>query len=259
MSSGSGEMEGVKPFWITAFLDSAPSHHEAGVAFWSRLTSYDVSAVRGDLAEFATLLPPDGDAFLRVQRLGDGPDRIHLDLHVADPRAAADAAVALGATEVADHGYVVLRSPGGFEFCFVSHPAERVPAPTGWPGGHASRADQVCLDIPAAHFEGECAFWAGVTGWERRRSSVSEEFASLARPDGQPVRILFQRLGADDGGTTTRAHLDWAATDRAAETERHVAAGATVEAVRSHWTVLADPVGRRYCITDRNPETGVPG
>lgn len=248
----------MQPFWIAAFLDFAPSHHEAGVAFWSRLTSYDVSPVRGDLGKFATLLPPDGDAFLRVQRLDEGDDRIHLDLHVADPRSAADDAVAWGATEVADHGYVVLRSPGGFEFCFVSHPAERVPAPSAWPGGHTSRADQVCLDVPADHFESECAFWAEVTGWEPRRSSVSPEFGSLVRPDGHPVRILFQRLGADDGGTTTRAHLDWATTDRPAEVARHVALGATVEAERPVWTVLVDATGRRYCVTDRDPVTGLP-
>ncbi len=249
-------------FWMTAFLDFSPAHHEEGVAFWSALTSYDVSPVRGDAGEFATLQPPDGDGYLRAQRLGDGPDRVHLDLHVPDPRAAADDALVLGASEIADQaewGYVVLRSPGGFVFCFVSHDAGTVPAPTTWPGGHSSRADQVCLDIPHDSYDTETAFWAGVTGWERRRSSVSDEFTSLLRPAGQPVRILLQRLGADDGGTATRAHLDWAATDRAAETERHVALGATVEVVQPQWTVLVDPVGRRYCITDRNPETGVPG
>ena len=74
-------------------------------------------------------MPDDGDAFLRVQRLEDGADRIHLDLHVEAPREAADRAVALGATEVADHGYVVLTSPGGFAFCFVPHP-RREPSPT---------------------------------------------------------------------------------------------------------------------------------
>ena len=97
-------------------------------------------------------MPPAGDDFLRVQRLEQGPSRIHLDLHVTDAGAAAERAVALGARVVdrPEQGYVVLESPGGFTFCFVHHPASRRPRPTAWPGGHTSLVDQVCLDIPAA-------------------------------------------------------------------------------------------------------------
>ena len=29
------------------------------------------------------------------------------------------------------------------------------------------------------------------------------------------------------------------------------------EVVHGHWTVLVDPVGRRYCVTDRDPSTGL--
>lgn len=249
----------MSPFWITAFLDFSADGFDDGLRFWSALTTYDVSPRRGKVGEFATLVPRDGDAFLRVQRLRDGEDRIHLDLHVSDPRSAADRAVGLGATEVADladDGYVVMRSPGGFELCFVDHPASVRPAPTAWPGGHSSLADQVCIDIPASSYDSERAFWRDLTGWEQRESSVSPEFSSLVRPEGQPVRLLLQRLGEQSG--TVRAHLDWATTDRPAETDRHVAVGATVQEVREHWTVLTDPLGRRYCITDRDPETGVP-
>lgn len=252
-------VERVSPFWITAFLDYSADGFDDGLRFWSTLTAYDVSPRRGEVDEFATLVPRDGDAFLRVQRLGGGGDRIHLDLHVSDPRAAADRAVGLGATEVADladDGYVVMRSPGGFDFCFVDHPAGVRPAPSTWSGGHSSLADQVCLDIPASSYDSERAFWRDITGWEERTSSVSTDFASLLRPEGQPVRLLLQRLGEQAG--PVRAHLDWATTDRPAETERHVAVGATVEDVRQFWTVLTDPLGRRYCITDRDPETGVP-
>lgn len=244
---------------MTAFLDLSSDHHAEGASFWSALTGYDTSPVRGTAGEFATLDPPDGDAFLRVQRLHDGVDRIHLDLHVADPRAAADHAVRLGAREVADHtedGYVVLTSPGGFEFCFVGHRESARPRPTTWPTGHDSLLDQVCVDVPHEHFEAERAFWAALTGWPERSSAVSTDFCSLERADGVPLRLLFQRLGADDGGDRTRAHLDWATTDRAAETERHVALGAVVRDVRPLWTVLSDPLGRVYCITDRHPVTG---
>jgi len=247
----------VPPVWITAFLDFAAAHFAEGVRFWSEVTEYDVSHRRGDAGEFATLVPGDGDAFLRVQRLETGADRIHLDLHVDAPRVAADRAVALGATELADHGYVVLRSPGSFTFCYVPHPAANRPRPTIWPDGHSSLVDQVCLDIPAASYDRESRFWRELTGWEPRASAVSEEFHSLQRPAGQPFRVLLQRLGEEVGDV--RAHLDWATSDRAAETARHVALGATVEGAHRAWTVLVDPVGRRYCLTDRHPETGMLG
>ncbi len=245
----------VSPTWISAFLDFAPDGFDEGVRFWSEATEYDVSPRRGDADEFATLVPEDGDAFLRVQRLGQGPDRIHLDLHVADPRAAADQAAGLGAQVIADHGYVVLQSPGGFPFCFVPHPGANRPRPTTWPGGHSSLVDQVCLDIPASSYERESEFWRDLTGWEERRSAVSTDFHPLLRPDGHPLRLLLQRLGEQTG--TTRAHLDWSATDRAAETARHQELGARIMDTQAVWTVLTDPVGRIYCITDRDPETGM--
>lgn len=245
----------MQPVWITAFLDFAPERFEEGVRFWSAATEYDLSTRRGHTDELATLVPPDGDAFLRVQRLATGSDRIHLDLHVGAPRAAADRAVALGATEIADLGYVVLRSPGDFVFCFVAHPAANRPRPTTWPGGHRSFVDQVCLDIPAASYDRERAFWRDLTGWEERGSAVSRDFHPLVRPAGHPVRLLLQRLGEQTG--EVRAHLDWATTDRGAETDRHVALGASVVATHRHWTVLADPNGRDYCVTDRDPATGL--
>jgi hypothetical protein len=248
----------VPPTWITAFLDFSPDTFEAGVRFWSEVTTYAVSPGRGAAGEFATLEPGDGDAFLRLQRLETGADRIHLDLHVADPRAAADEAIALGATEVASDGYVVLRSPGGFTFCTVAESSAtlRRPRPSTWPDGHSSLLDQVCIDIPSASYEVECAFWRDLTGWELRGSEESE-FRSLRRPPDQPIRLLLQRLDEETG--EVRAHLDWAATERQAETDRHVSVGATIVDVRDGWTVLAAPAGRRYCVTDRDPETGMLG
>jgi hypothetical protein len=247
----------VSPGWITAFLDFAPDSHDAGVRFWSAVTGYAVSLTRGDTDEFASLVPADGDPFLKVQRLAEGSDRIHLDLHVDDPRAAADRAAGLGATVVDDRGYVVLLSPGGLAFCFVPHPTAVRPRPTTWPGGQSSLADQVCIDVPASSYERESDFWRDLTGWEPRASPVSTDFRSLSRPEGQPFRLLLQRLGEETG--RTRAHLDWATTDRDAETDRHVALGARVVDVRQVWTVLADPAGRPYCLTDRDPATGMLG
>ena len=54
------------------------------MAFWREVTGSELSPLRGAAGEFATLLPADGDAYLRVQRVADGPGGHHLDLHV-DP------------------------------------------------------------------------------------------------------------------------------------------------------------------------------
>jgi hypothetical protein len=248
-------MSATHPFWTSVFVDLAREAPESTVAFWSGVTGYRPSPWRGEDGELATLLPPSGDDHLRVQRLRAGPSRLHLDLHVGDPAAAAEEAVRLGARVVAERGYVVMDSPGGFAFCFVTHPAS-TPAPAAtWPGGHESVVDQVCLDIPSSSYDAECDFWRRLTGWEPRVSADRAEFRRLVRPPGQPLQLLLQRLGEVDG--PVRAHLDLATTDRAAETERHVALGAGVREVTGGWTVLADPAGSAYCITDRTPGTRV--
>lgn len=247
----------MTPFWVSAFLDLAADDLERGLAFWSAVTSYDVSPRRGATDEFATLVPPDGDDFLRVQRRDEGPSRIHLDLHVTEPGAATERAEALGAHVVhrSEHGYVVLTSPAGLTFCFVSHPSRTRPRPAAWPDGGTSLVGQICLDVAAPDHDREWAFWRDVTGWELRATAF-EELHALVRPEGQPLRFLLQRTD-DAPGTPPRLHLDIATSDRAAETERHVGLGARVRSTHDRWTVLADPGGSAYCLTDRDPETGL--
>ncbi len=154
------------------------------MAFWREVTGSGLSPFRGAAGEFATLLPPDGDACLRVQRTADGSGGCHLDLH-ADPAAgtldqAADRAVYLGATvRHASEGLVIAGSPGGFTFCLVRwHGESAVPRSASLDSGGASRADQLCLDIPPDAFERECAFWAALTGWELQPGRTSPDFHS---------------------------------------------------------------------------------
>ncbi|MGB0099508.1 MAG: VOC family protein [Nocardioides sp.] len=242
----------ASPFWVSAFLDLAAGDLERGSAFWAAVTGFDRSAWRGDHDEFATLVPPSGDDYLRVQGLTEGSGRVHLDLHVADPGQAADAALVLGGEVLVRHdaGYVVLISPGGLVFCFVSHGGSRRPAPATWTGGHRSQVDQVCLDVPPAAYEAELRFWRELTGWDV--TPVDEpEFERLAAPAEQPLRWLVQRL--DDEQPAVAAHLDLATDDRDAEVARHVALGARVVARHDWWTVLTDPVGTTYCVTRRSP------
>ena len=236
-------------FWMSAFLDVPAADFDASVAFWSAVSGHASSARRGADEEFVTLVPPEGDDHLRMQRVGDGAPRIHLDLHVPDPRVAADRAATLGAIEVADQGYVVMHSPGGLTFCLVSHPASVSAPPARWPGGIRSVIDQVCLDIPRDRFEDESGFWESLLAWPRAGSSYAE-FERLVRPEGQALRVLLQRVGDED---PVRAHLDLATTLRDREVLRHVGLGARVVDEHDAWTVLADPSGMAYCLTDRSP------
>lgn len=251
----------VRPHWLSVFLDLAPEEHAAGQAFWSAVTGWAVSPARGSAGEFTTLVPSGGDDHARVQRLGAGPSRVHLDVHVAAPGAAAEVAVGLGARVVdrPAEGYAVLTSPGGLTLCLVAHPSSRPAPATRWPAPHAgaSLLDQVCLDLPVAAAEAETAFWRDLLGWEPTPSTRYAELTTLRPPAGSPVlglQLLLQRT--DDADGPVRAHLDLACTDRAAETARHLALGARLVERRPHWTVLRPSPGAgeaAYCLTDRPP------
>ena len=71
-----------------------------------------------------------------------------------------------------------------------------------------------------------------------------------------PVRLLLQRRDSAGQHDRVRAHVDFACTDRQRLAEVHAAAGARVRSVFPHWTAMADPTGRPYCLTMRDPETG---
>ena len=247
--------------WVTIFLDFPADAFEPGVAFWREATGSGLSPLRGASGEFATLLPATGDACLRVQRVGAGPGGLHLDLHVdvetESLPAAAGRAEDLGANlRHAEDGLVVADSPGGFTFCLVEWEGESaVPEPVELGSGGASRADQICLDIPAAGYERECSFWAALTGVPPR-GGARPEFTVMPRPEGIPVRLLLQRREDAAPGDGVTGHVDFACADRRRLADAHVAAGARVLSKFPHWIVLADPVGRVYCLTGRDPRTG---
>ncbi len=240
--------------WITAFLDTPPAVSPDVERFWLAATDTKLSTRRGANQQFATLLPSDGDAFLRTQVIESKTAGVHLDLHVPNLSETAGHASSLDAKVVADHRtLVLLQSPGGLPFFLVAHDGEHVrPRPVTWPRGHHSLTDQVCLDIPANVFEREADFWSALTGWRRRRGG-RPEFDYLERPATMPLRLLMQRVGQSG---PVRAHLDMACDDVPAETERHEALGATVTRRTNSWTTLRDPAQREYCITSRDPWSG---
>jgi predicted enzyme related to lactoylglutathione lyase len=234
--------------WAWLFLDTPRADAERSWAFWSAVTGWPVSPTRGEHDEFATLLPSRGDAWVKLQAVAEGAGGIHLDLDVDDVHAAATEAERLGASRIGAIGdtVVVLRSPGGFVLCLTTWHGDAVQVRDG----AADLVDQVCLDCPQDVHDAEVAFWTALTGW--RWADVDEpELSVLRRPAGIPFRLLFQ--GLDEPTGPVRAHADLACADRAATLARHLAAGARVVTVREQWTVMADPVGRVYCLTDRSP------
>jgi hypothetical protein len=236
--------------WMYVFLDTPTPDAAQSWAYWAAVTGSTLSPVRGERGQFATLVPARGDAWLKVQAVDQGPGGVHLDLDTDDRAALATRALGLGATVQATyHDVVVLRSPAGIVFCATVGETGSADRQVG------ALADQACLDIPPAQFVAEVVFWRDLTGWVASEISDADEFVSLRRPVDMPVRVLLQRR---DDDTPASAHVDFATQDRAAETERHVRAGAVVVSVNAQWTVMRDPVGRIYCLTDRDPATGTP-
>lgn len=248
--------------WVHLFLDRPRERVDAAAGFWSAVTGTTVSSWRAGHT-FASFVPGDGDGYLRIQAV-DGPTPrggAHVDLEVDDVPMECARAVGLGAAAVTvDDGLAVLRSPAGLAFCLTRWTgATTRPRPVGSP---TTRVDQLTLDIPAKSYAAEAGFWTALTGWARQRGSLAE--FEVLRPDrwgdgsprALPARLLLQRTGSGHAGM----HLDLSATGRLATTGAHEALGATVVDVRPAWTVLRDPIGGIYCVTDRDPLTGsLPG
>ena len=239
-------MSAASPAWIQVFLDVPATDLEPAVAFWSSVTGWQASERRGEDGQFLTLLPPAGSAYVKMQAV-DGPPGLHLDLDSADRAASVARADELGATPAwTYHDVEVVRSPGGFTFCHTVVDGTPALVRDG-----STVLDQVCLDVPAAHWDTEVAFWAALTGREPQVGALPQ-FVRLV--EDRRLRLLLQRLDEPDG--PVRAHPDLATADRAAETDRHVALGAVVRGVHDFWTVLTAPGGQVYCLTDRDPATG---
>jgi predicted enzyme related to lactoylglutathione lyase len=104
-------------------------------------------------------------------------------------------------------------------------------------------------------------FWAASLGWEVGDVDEEDAFVSPAgTQDDTPWQgLLFQKV-PEGKVVKNRLHLDLRPEDSmAAEVERSVALGATVQArvdvEGSFWTVMLDPEGNEFCIL-RGPQDG---
>src|SRR5258706_309296 len=105
--------------WVFAFIDRPAEGFEAASAFWSTVLKWTVSSRRGDHDEVATLLPPDGDAYVKLQAVGAGGG-MHLDLACSDRTLVRAWHEKNGATVVAEHPlWTVMRDPAGGVYCLT--------------------------------------------------------------------------------------------------------------------------------------------
>jgi Glyoxalase-like domain len=103
-------------------IDVPPAEHDRELEFWS-------AAVGQELAQGVKYPEYHGAALhgqelgLLVQRLGDGPGRVHLDIHTDDLAAEVARLEELGAERVQlVHAWWIMRDPAGMLFCVVPEP-----------------------------------------------------------------------------------------------------------------------------------------
>ena len=103
-------------------IDVPKADHDRELAFWSGATGQRLVRFErrpeyhgGDL--------PGNDLGLLVQRLGDGPAGVHLDIHTDDPAAEMARLEKLGAELVTQvDAWWIMRDPAGLVFCVIPEP-----------------------------------------------------------------------------------------------------------------------------------------
>jgi catechol 2,3-dioxygenase-like lactoylglutathione lyase family enzyme len=112
---------------------------------------------------------------------------------------------------------------------------------------HRSRLIALGIDVPAADFEAQTAFWAGALGAEPE-ADEDGTYQDLGRHGG--LLLFTQRLGDGDA----RVHLDIETDDVEAEVARLETLGASRLRQVSSWWILRDPAGLEFCIVP--PQSG---
>jgi hypothetical protein len=142
--------------WVTVFLDVPAERQTETEQLWCQRAKATLSARRGPSGEYATFLPPDGDPYLRIQRVRDGAGGVHIDLHTDDLDILLNRALQLGAEPTrTDIPRLCLRSPAGAPFCIVAWHGEQI-----LPSQRPIR--QVDLHAPGHLVELESQFWAAL-------------------------------------------------------------------------------------------------
>jgi hypothetical protein len=100
-------------------MDAPADRHDAEVAFWQAATGRQLKPLEKH-PEYHGGRLDGGHMALLVQRLDDGPARVHVDIHTDDVTAEVARLEALGAERVRQVDFWwVMRDPAGLVFCVV--------------------------------------------------------------------------------------------------------------------------------------------
>ena len=191
----------------------------------------------GDGQEIAFQLAPD---HVPPQWPGqERPQQFHLDLQVADPQAAAERAVALGATRLATGAsWITLADPAGHPFDLCQKDGV----------GPVMELFAVTIDAPDA--SALARFYGALLGME-----VTHDGPEGALLSGGGKSVMFQQVGEytppqwPDPAHPQQAHLDIGVEDIDAAEARALELGATrLGRGGGDFRVYADPAGHPFCL-----------
>jgi catechol-2,3-dioxygenase len=219
---------------------------DALASFYAELTGWEI--IRKD-SDWIVIRTPDG----REVAFQEAPDHVapqwpgqerpqqfHLDLQVADHEAAAERAVALGATRLADGpSWITLADPAGHPFDLCQK------------DGVGPVMDLFAVTIDAPDASALAHFYAELLGME-----VTYEGPEGALVTGGGQSVMFQQVSGynppawPNPERPQQAHLDLIVEDLDAGEARAVELGATrLPQEDESFRVFADPAGHPFCLT----------
>ena len=227
-----------------AALDTRDIHGLA--SFYAMLTGWDIVETDSD---WIVIQAADGQQ-VAFQLADDHiapdwpgqklPQQVHLDLQIADIEAAAERAVELGATRLADGAnWITLADPSGHPFDLCQ--ADGV--------GPAMNLFAVTVDAPDA--AALARFYADLMGME-----VTYDGPEGSLIAGAGKSVMFQQVSEytppawPDPARPQQAHLDIEIDDLDAGEARALELGATrLDGGGETYRVFADPAGHPFCLT----------
>jgi hypothetical protein len=104
-------------------IDVPPADHDRELQFWGAAIGQPLTR-SGGYPEYHGAALRGQDIGLLIQRLGDGPGRVHVDIHTDDLAAEVARLEGLGAERVGQaHSWWIMRDPAGLLFCVIPEPA----------------------------------------------------------------------------------------------------------------------------------------
>jgi hypothetical protein len=103
-------------------IDVPDAEHDQELAFWQAAIGAELARTPKHPEYHAGALPGQ-DFWLLVQRLDEGPSRVHLDIHTDDLDAEVARLERLGARRVRRaHTWWIMQDPAGLPFCVLPQP-----------------------------------------------------------------------------------------------------------------------------------------